>query len=385
MRRVSLVVIAAVAIMLLATVGAGAIAAGASPDSPGQLEPAESDSTALGAHGATADIGLAAAATETSLAIEHRHQTVVEEILATPPSERAAVLDSYLDHLEAELSTMIEADQTAAQRVHENELSTDALVNQAIVTGVSASAYQNSLNNLARLDGDIPDIDLTAVTTAMNSRFGIVSGPVRSVGLTATIDPDRRTTIAVEVSENHLVLTGVDLDRHLREAIRFDRLDAGPTDDFTLADADAIVTDAYPETSATTTLRDLGAGLYLVERISPGGTVRAYVSGVDEAVSAEQHSRWLTNVSLNEAGSVTDLGVTVSLDRGVDSGPIRVTVEDATTGQPVEATVFIRHDGMWTPLGSVDGAGHAWAPDPRGPVDIGVVTGDGVVTISLQR
>lgn len=334
---------------------------------------------------ASADLGLGADATDATLRAELEQRTVAAELRKAPPDERAAIVESYLERLDDEVEALVQADIDSLEAATQGELTVRELLIEATETGYTASARQQTLNDLAALDDAVPDLDVTAAVTRLELRYDIIAGPTRDRVLAAATDPDRPTTIGLEVTTAGLALISVDEHRYHREAVRYDRF-AMPGDAVeTLSAAESIAAEAYPSSTATVALRDLGAGLYHVERSLPAGSVTAFVGGGSEAVVVERQYRWLDQVEVDLANSVDEDGVELTIERSFTGGPLRVTITDADTGAAIEGTAYLRHGGTWTPLGAVDEGGQVWGPDPGGPIDIRVVTPDGIISVSAER
>ena len=375
------VIIAFLALLMLMTAGVIAI-------SEGQTTTAEvvdpGDEIERFVHGKTADFGHAATTTQSALTVEYEHRAFVQTVLERPPDERESLLEAYLETFEAELHSLFEDDQTALEAYRDHALETDWFVKQLILTGVIADARQSTLDDLENLDGEFSGVDLEAASTDLSHRYGQLDGPVRDRLLLATIDPTKPTTVGIATANSGLALTAADETRFHRETVRFDRLDTTHIDEFDLARAETIAVDTYPSTTKTIATRDLGDGLYRIDRAHHNGTVTAYITASTEAVAIEHQSRWLDSIGLSESGSTTELGIEVTLERSFEDGPLRVTSTDAGSGEGIDASVYLRHDGTWSRLGTTDADGAVWSADPGGPIDVRVVTPDGTITLSVQ-
>lgn len=375
-------VLAVVAVLALTAPAAALGAVDGAQAGPGLLAPAENETVDRHAHGATADLGTAAAATDATLRVELEHRTLAASLETT--DDRTALVAAYLERLEAEAAALVERDRAALAAALDGDLTERELVREVTRTGVQAAARQGTLDGLAGLDGTVPALDLGAAATRLDHRYDLTAGPVRDRILDAAVAPDRRTTVTIGLAPDYLALAGVDGDRYRHEAVRYDRLGVAGTAVENLSAAESIVVEAYPSTTATTAARDLGGDLFIVERALVGGAVTAFVDAGTAAVAAERQHRWLDTVSLDEAGSETELGTQLRLDRSFDGGPLRVSVTDVATGDAAEGTVYLRHAGTWTALGAVSADGTVWAGDPGGPVDVRVVTPDGTITLSVD-
>lgn len=332
---------------------------------------------------ASADLGTAAGATEATLSVEHEHRTVVATIENATPAERATITEAYLDQSERALADLADAEASATQALVDGSISRDAFVHNATVRGAEAAARQTTLERLGTLDGTVRGMDLQAESTQAAMRFDLLTGPVRDAMVSATAHPDDRMSVVAEGSEVGLRLTGVAGDRVHSDAIRFDRMPGDVDNLGGLTDAEAIAIETYPMSTETTALRHLGGAHYVVDRTLPGGTVRAHISGTDEAVVGEGTYRWLDTLEVASMATETELGITVTVERTGD-GALRINSVDADTGEPVEATAYIRHSGTWSLIGPLDDTGDRWVADPGDTVEIRLVTDAGTITVTAD-
>lgn len=348
----------------------------------GELSVSESDPPSDHALGGTADLGTAASATNATLAIEHDQRTVAAAMTAGDDGDRGALSEAYLEEASTALSALLDADAETAAGLANGSVDTGEAARALTITGAEAAAWERALERHAEVAGVHDGTDLAAASHDAAERFDLVDGPIREVLLAASTDPASQTTVAASVGEDGLRLGGVGEGQLHHETIRFDRLPDGTDGIDGLDEAAAIVADTYPTSNATTATRDLGGGHYVVERTLPDGTVRAHVSGASAAVAASTTSVWLDGLVADTTATETADGIVVTVERA-DAGALWVTAQDADSDEPAAGTAYLRHDGTWTPMGSLDDAGQAWSADPGGPIDVRIQTPEGTVTVEL--
>lgn len=336
-------------------------------------------------YGATTDMGMAATASDRTLRAELEVRTLAEDLQGASNENRTAIAQSYLDRLDQEIETLIATDTEFLDGANKGDITVDDFVRGVTETGALASARQQTMDDLATLDDLVPAIDLTQEATRLEARYDQVASPVRDRILSAASTPSLQTTVTVELTDGGFALASVDERRYYREAFRADRYGLTGDSVGSLATAETIVAETYPSSIATIATREIGSGVYMIERSLPSGAVSAYVHSGSEAVAVERQHRWLEEVDMESAGSITEDDIVLSLERSFVGGPLRVTVGDVETGEAVSGQVYLRHEGTWTPLGAVGEDGSVWGPDPGGPIDIRVVTADGVISLSVDR
>lgn len=379
MRTATAVVIALVLVSL--AILTGVVVATEQPTAASTIVETEAGSGQTAA--AVGDLGTAAAATNATLQVHHEHRSVAGELSAAGAGDRAAVFEAYLERLDDEFATRLTADHQAAMALEDAAADTSSLSRQLAITGAVANARQAALSDVDM--ASIPGVDVADELQARAGRLALLSGPVRSTIIAAMADPGRPTTVVMDGHEDGLRLAVVDGDQVHHEGVRFDRYFDGHDTFDGIGDAEAVAAATFPETTSTTLAQSFGDGLYRVDRTHPSGSVSAIVGGVTADVVAASESYQLDALALREAGSTLEHGVDVTIERADAAGVLRVTAVETATGSSVDGTAYIRHGGVWTPIGDLDDAGQAWSAEPGGPIDIRVVTDTGTITLSVTR
>lgn len=116
-----------------------------------------------------------------------------------------------------------------------------------------------------------------------------------------------------------------------------------------------------------------GSGLYEVEMTHDVSQLILYLDGGTTDVFQEIQEVSSSELAISATSANTTDGLTVEVETTQATGPMRVTVTEEGTEQPVEATVSVNG----TPLGSTGLDGSRWFVQPRDTIDVTVETDDG--------
>ncbi|MFP4591582.1 MAG: hypothetical protein ACLFM8_09000 [Halobacteriales archaeon] len=324
----------------------------------------------------TADLGLATDAGDAAMradfeqaALEHRLET------ASSASARESELEAHLADLDEELEVLADRERAAV----DDDLDVRELVRGHAIATARLDTLPDLREELATTSVDEP----SHRPLALEGRYRARAGPVRAAMLEAfrgggRLDP------RLDRAASGFALSAVADGRYLREAVRFDRWESSGAPDDAAAAIQAVAA-AYPETTETTAAVRLGGGRYLVERTAPTGTVVAYAAGDEATIAAERQRHRVDRLSVDEEVETDEDGLRVHVQSYEAEGPLRVTVERADDGAPVDARVFLRFETTWEEVGSTGDDGRHWSTVPPGAFEVRVVAPDGsVATVAVD-
>lgn len=370
--------VAVVCLVVTAGVVVG-LASGETTDSSSGLEAPPGEPTAVGAHAVTGDLSSVVSATDTTLRVDYDRvllELAVEQV--DDHEEVDEVVERFLDDLEAEARSFDDRTGEAVALPRGASLEGATLVNELLNQQHLATTRLAMLDDLEELIGHHPD------TQRVAELYQLSTSPAREALLEARLDATTARVATMEVTNSSLKLATLADGTYHREMRRLDLRSDGDRDTVeSLNEAESMVIDAYPDTTATRALSRFADNVYVVERTAQWGGVDAFVDGTFEAVFLERHRQWLaeTTFERSTSRSVNELEITVQ--RTYASGPMQVSVTDEE-GDPVSAAVYLRVDGRWIPLGSTDHSGMLWAVEPPDDFDIRVVTSTRTATLSIE-
>ena len=244
------------------------------------------------------------------------------------------------------------------------ELTDEELLLELGRIALRAEILADRLDVITELAAETEGFNLA--TENLQLRLAVYHGPVRSQAVEIArgeADPNR---VYVESTSDGLVLTTIVDDTYVREVYRGDKWDRGASDFESAADARNVTTEAYPNVADTDT-STLGSGTPIRVTLNHDpGQIRTFVSAGDGGVFVEHQTRELTQFTEGETLNTTQDGLNLSIERTYAGGPVRVTIVDAETGEPIRgATVTVAADqGESTEVGTTNEEGHLWILSP---------------------
>jgi len=289
-------------------------------------------------------------------AITDRLQRLEDHVVALRASERAAVR-AY-----ARGETSAENLSTALVRSH-----TEAAVIDSTLTRLARQSDSDSNEGFAR---------------ALRFRLNTFRSPLRQ-RLTETLrNGDDAVRISVRASDNGYVLGATDDGTYYREALRYDnRRPDGPkaiTSGEQLGDRQEEV---YNVSSFGYQQYYQGAGAYVGRMVYdfPDGEIRGFFDGGTGDVFFERNTYRLDDMERTEAVNVTNDSARLVVERTFFDGPIRITVVNPETGNPVDTTVRVAGNRV----GSTGADGTLWVVEPAMPYVVSVTVNGTVVSDSV--
>lgn len=365
-------------VCIVATAGIVVTLAPATTASPSVIEPPPGEAESVDMQAVTGDFGALVSASETTLRVDaERIQLEVKVANTDDQAEIDQVIDAFLTRLEDEARLFDTRTAEKATVPRDERLDGRLLVDELLAQQHLAITRIASLDDLEPLIGHRGD------TQRIAELYQLSTSPARESLLDAQLDPTTDRVATMRVTNESVMLATVTDGTYHREMRRMDLRSDGDRDTVEhLSVAEEIVIEQYPDTTDTRALSRFADNVYVVERTAPWGVVDAFVDGIYEAVFLERHRHWLTEVTFEDTTSVEGNDLVVEASRTFPSGPMQIAVTDQEGGA-VDASVYIRVDGRWTPLGSTGTDGTLWAVEPPDDFDIRVVTRAETVTLSV--
>ncbi|MFB6194068.1 MAG: hypothetical protein ABEI75_03290, partial [Halobaculum sp.] len=293
----------------------------------------------------------------------------VNRIENAPPSERAAVVREEVDRVEAAADRLRRQQRQALTAFVNGSLTSREVTVRLLRIHALAGALQSRatrLGSIAESSAAVNESVATdAETVALNLRA--LRGPVRSRALAAARGDRAPTRVFVATTELGVVLSTIDRGVFIREAY-LGRLWGEPGALQSAAASSDVVADSYPEIWAARNATEIDAvGFGSTFRLvvpHAGGELDAFVRRNEDVARAVQRvplSAFPPGPSVRE----TVNGVRVIVNRTYPGGPMRITVRDAETGEPLDAQVTISVDGTTgSVVGRTGSDGQLWTLSP---------------------
>lgn len=318
------------------------------------------------------DFGATVATVDTDLTARYRVERT-EVMLAddVPATVRGEILHAQVAAIEAHLETLRERERTVVRAYHAGNVSEQDLLQELARIDAEAEALQRSLRALDTLDEGVEGVDISGRAGALRAQLELLEGPVRERVDGALAGDGPTPVVRVQAARTGVVLGTIDGGHYYREAVRFDNVNRSAPDSFDgFGDLDERAIERYGEPPVS--LSRPSDGLYVVEVEHPQGTITAYFDGGTGELFRETQELRTDDLPRTEVTNATRNGLTVRLHRAAKGGPLLVNVTEASTGEPVDATVSIRS----TTLGRTGDDGRLWTIEPDGIYRLRVTAGD---------
>lgn len=411
------------ALLVVATVGAGALAPGATGETPaveGAAASAEDDTPA------TSDVFPAAAATPTEQLdpvsegnatrvlgiadedvdawdVRREHADIGPAIgfgvNATAGEIETDAIERELDAIEetderqrqilAELSTieqqeitLNQRERTAIEAFGAGEIDAHELTVELARVSMEAQLLRERLDVVREQAEETPDFSVDARATNIDFQLRTYQGPVRDQAKSILQGEQPAERVYVESGGDAVVLSAIAEEDYVREATVRDRQDRSTTGSMDLEGAESVAFGSYPEIAAIRDGADsIGSdGTFIVRLPHSGGELSAFVDGGTEKVFKEHQRIPLENTTGHEPVTDVQEGLNVTVDRSYPGGPVRITVLDYETDEPVSgATVTVGDAERSETVGTTDADGQHWTLSPRDPYLLTVLGEDTTV------
>jgi len=291
------------------------------------------------------------------------------------------VITEYLRDLEERIVELRAAERRAVRAYARGESSATNLSRTLVRSHAEAKTLQPQLDRLARLsDSDSNE----GFASALQFRLNTFRSPLRErLGDTLRGDGED-VRISLRATENGYVVGAIDDGEYLREALRYDnRRPDGPKAITTGDQLDDRQSTVYNVTTSFGVQRagPQNAGAYLGRVVYDfsDAEIRGYFDGGTGDVFFERNTYRLEDMDRTEAINTTNGSVRLRVERTFFDGPIRVTVVDAETGEPIDTTVRIAGNQV----GGTGDDGTLWLVEPANPYVVAVTVDGSVVSATV--
>lgn len=360
----------------------------------------ESDSRTAGFHTARLDVAGSTAAQ--TARIHGRYITVElreEFAAADTETERRRVVETTAAQIDGRLDELAARQERAVSSYVAGDLSTGGLLRELVAVHTAARSLETTVDQLYTYDRAVGTPVSPTEIARLKSRVIPLQGPVRDRVASAVRTEGESARVYVVASDSGLVLSTVaegDFStQYVREALYADGFDDSFADrPISLDTFRDRMEELYPwvfgtdpptDTVLTSEPYYLNAGIYGIAINHPQGTVSdrdlvVYYDASTGEVFYEVQRQDVSTLPTNVLANATSDGLLLTLRGTHADGPLAVEVHNATTGEPVDATVTLNGDTV----GTTDESG-LWTIAPRGTFVVTAETGEGNVTASITN
>ncbi|MFD1526674.1 DUF7096 domain-containing protein, partial [Halolamina salina] len=318
-------------------------------------------------HGATLNLGPAAQFNDNISAVEVETAAVVEYVRAAEDdSERSRRIIEASSTVETEIITLRDRQQDAIEAFNAGELSPEAFVVELATIAAKADALERRMVRLTNLADEIDGFSLSR-PAEIRYELRTFGGPVRERAMDAIRGTDGPTRFFVTTGPEGYELTTVDDGSYYREAYRGAEYSGNTDATMSPDEAVDVVEASYPDIfrlgdpSATTS-----GTTNIVTVTAPDRSLTAFVDSGREAVFKEYQRFALDQYDSDAVASNTINGINVTVNRTYPGGPLRISVTDAESGEPIDLAITLSQgQAERIAVGRTGEDGTLWTVSPR--------------------
>ncbi|UWG51921.1 Secreted protein, component of type IV pili likesystem [Halalkaliarchaeum sp. AArc-CO] len=324
-------------------------------------------------------VGFGANATGVKLGTDamERQLEAIEET-----DERQRQILAEISEIEQQEITLNGRERAAVEAYGAGEIDARELVVRLARVSMEAQLLRERLAMLREQADETPDFSVDARANNIDFQLRTYGGPVRDHAKGILEGEHSSERVFVESGGDAVVLSMIHDGEYVREAKVPDRLDRSTTGSMDLEGAERVTFGSYPEIAATRQGADsIGSdGIFIVQVPHAGGELTTFVDGGSEQVFIDHQRIPLENTTGHVPVADVQEGLNVTVDRSYPGGPVRVTVLDAETDDPViGATVTVGDAVRSETVGTTDVDGQQWIVSPREPFLLTVLGEDTTV------
>lgn len=318
---------------------------------------------------ASPDLGSTLAAKDAAIRDDAAAHAVAHELRNVPVDERADVLDEAIERTKGDVDRLEERQATLIEAYRAGEVSDRQFLRELVLLERDAASLADVFREYDALADDVPGYtfaegeDLRTLESYRGPAVGLLADHVRGRA-------SARQVALVTTADGGAVMSTVDGDRYLREAIAFEHRDRpAPAVLTSFGAVEQAASERYPwlDDEADNIFNLEAYDLYRYEIGHEQGHLLTYWDKGSGDVYREIQRLSVSRLPTSELDETWEAeSLRVSIVETPHDGPIEVAVTDAATGDPVDAE--LRLDGV--ALGTTGDDGRAWVLPPPGGYEL---------------
>lgn len=320
---------------------------------------------------ASLDVGASLAAQNEGLHTRWGALALEERLaVASGTAEQRSILQSELDQLTADVAALEQRKHDTLAAYNSGTLTTDELVRELAAIALVSMSFEDRLDSLEAAADDVQDTRIEKGLRGLQVSLLELRGPIREHASLVVEGRATPRTVYVETSDTGVVLATIAGNEYVREVSIPTARDPDAQDQYN-GDLDRVeerAKELHPWAVNHSRGRNYGSlefgfvGVYPIELPHSHGTLQSYLDGGTADVFYETQTKDLDEIPTNAPITSGEDGLTLTVETTHPSGPMNVTLVDASTGDPVDGTLTI--DGQQ--MGTTGDDGTIWVIQPRG-------------------
>lgn len=308
--------------------------------------------------------------------------------------QREALVEETVDAIEAKVGAIDNAQARSFEAYGDGTVPATTVLRDSVRFDEAGQQQLELLQHVRDTTRSAPDVstdvEFQIRLANIQAETPLLSGPVSEAIKPATMGADDGSTLYVQATGDALVLATFDDGEFVRQATVRSERDRDAVDQFTLDDEARILSafqrgeELYPwvfeNAIGAPSVSGFGdTSVYVITANHPQGSFGAYLDGATTNAFHEYQTQRPAEIPVADVrtGSTERLGLTVEMT--AESGPMRVTLVDDETDDPVDAAVSI--DGQ--AVGSTGANGQLWTVQPTGEFRVTATTATGETAVVI--
>lgn len=335
----------------------------------------------------SADLGSTALLQHTTYRGTMNEYVVDERVAAAETeAERRAVLINQTNVVEAAIDNLSAADNEVRTAYANGEISEEAYLREVARINVEAQHLGNTVNRLNHHAGSVFEISAAPYVKIqrLDSRLLEFQGPVRDRITDVARGQAEPTRVYVASTEHAIVLSMVDDGEYIRESYRADlRTDTSATELPSPPKLASLMEGLYPVASDSGQFQVRSLYQANIVRLTIDyayASIRSYVQFTTKEVYMETQRYDLSRTPARHETTATADGLTMRVNQTYAGGPVRITLENSRTGEPVDGAISVNDESV----GSTGEDGVIWVVDSNEEFTVSAMSGLDSVETSVE-
>ena len=335
------------------------------------------------------DLAASISGTDHTLRIDHSQYVLVDrEFDDASDEERAELLEDAHGALQDHVSDLDDREREAVREHASGERSDGELVETLLGNYYEATKLLEVLEHLDDRADSVPGYSLSSSDVREDRRaIEAHRTPVKSdiAAMAEEFGATDRFEFLIQTSQDGYRLSTIEGQTYAFETTRFDNYDPDAPDQFAdqnqTSDGLDYAEELYPWAGSEGSPDYTQAGsIHDVRFTDNDFDVRMFIDGGTGEVYREFQELSIDSLPIVEEWTVDDDDLELSIQATPADGPVEVTVTDAETGEPEQATIFVDdHE-----LGETDEDGTLWFVPPMGEYELTAETETGSVNTTID-
>ncbi|WP_241432286.1 DUF7094 domain-containing protein [Halogeometricum borinquense] len=339
----------------------------------------------------TVELGPALTLDDNETKMQIKTLAAIDRIKSTEsPDRRQQLILQELTTIEQAAISLRARQETTLQAYGEGKIDSRTLLIRLAIIDMHARAFEDRSDRIQEISKSVSDFSVDSRTASVERELDTFTGPVRQHVGDVLTGKAESTRFFVQTGPESIVLSTIRRDIYVREVYRGDirRRGSGITSDIEALNATVA---AYPNISALqyrqngTNIVGTDDNSFLVRIRHDRGRLFAFVDSGSQRVFKAFQYRPLDTMEPESTQSAVKDGLKLTAHQTYSGAPVRFTLNDTETGEPVNALITVGLRGeRSTAVGKTGSDGSLWTMAPGQAYQVTAIKGNSVVLLTVE-